>query len=235
MDTERDKMTHNILAGCLDWTESILHGLEHRWRIDWHHAWTPDDLYGQVIERGVPDFIFFPHWRWKVPSWLLDHVPCVGFHLGDLPHGRGGSPIQWRILEGKRVTMVTAYRMTEVMDWGPIYCKRIVSLDGPLEDIFNRSAFIINDLICQVLAGCGPVPLEGDPADYPALPRREPEESDLRRALGAVIDLSTVYDLIRMVDHPDYPHAFLSVGNYVLTFSDASLEDGRLTARVDFL
>ena len=90
---------YNIMAGCLDWTEGILNA---RLKGTWTHVRTPDQLCVAVVDMGLPQFVFFPHWRWKVPKWLLDRTTCIGFHLGDLPHGRGGSPVQWRILEGKR-------------------------------------------------------------------------------------------------------------------------------------
>jgi methionyl-tRNA formyltransferase len=232
MDTERGKMSYYILAGCLDWTRHIdvsddLRGGD--------YAQTPEALYEIIEDRGLPEFVFFPHWRRLVPGWLLDRVPCVGFHLGDLPHGRGGSPIQWRILEGKAEAIITAYRMTEIVDWGPVYCKEPLCLCGSLREIFKRAAPVIAHMIRQILAGCEPIPLEGDPSDYPARARRKPEASDIRGALESCCPRLVISDLIRMVDHPDYPRAFIRVGAYKLTFSNARLEDGRLTANVAFL
>ena len=44
--------------------------------------------------------------------------------MTDLPYGRGGSPLQNLILDNKQKTMISAFKMTERMDEGPIYIKK---------------------------------------------------------------------------------------------------------------
>ena len=46
------------------------------------------------------------------------------------------------------------------------------------------------------------------------------------------MDLSKIYDYIRMLDGEGYPNAFLNFGKYKLSFWEARLSDGKLSARV---
>ena len=46
------------------------------------------------LEASNPDFVFFPHWSWKIPPSIYENYNCVVFHMTDLPFGRGGSPLQ---------------------------------------------------------------------------------------------------------------------------------------------
>jgi len=54
----------------------------------------PEWLTLSIIDKIAPKMIFFPNWSWKVPKDIVDKYPCVCYHEGDLPIGRGGSPIQ---------------------------------------------------------------------------------------------------------------------------------------------
>ena len=47
--------------------------------------------------------------------------------MTDLPYGRGGSPLQNLILKGKKTTKITAFKMIDKIDAGPIYLKKIVT------------------------------------------------------------------------------------------------------------
>lgn len=77
-----------------------------------------------------PRYIFFLHWSWKVPIEILSEYECIGFHMTDLPYGRGGSPLQNLILRGHTDTKLTAFHMTDEMDAGHIYLQEDLSLEG---------------------------------------------------------------------------------------------------------
>lgn len=65
-----------------------------------------------------------------VPEAVLIAAECVCFHMTDVPYGRGGSPLQNLIVRKHKKTKLTALKMTEEIDAGPVYCKRELSLDG---------------------------------------------------------------------------------------------------------
>jgi methionyl-tRNA formyltransferase len=70
-----------------------------------------------------------------------------------------------------------------------------------------------------------PLPQRGEPTYFK---RRVPSQSIITSA-SAPRDL---YNLIRMLDAPDYPHAFAEIGNFRIEFKDAVLgDDGVVEAR----
>jgi methionyl-tRNA formyltransferase len=188
-------------------------------------------LEGEEIRRGVldrlsPRAIFFPHWRWKVPADVVAAYECIAFHASDLPFGRGGSPIQNMIGIGKKATRVTAFRMTDELDAGPIYMQRDLSLDGPAHEIFQRASLLVADMISEIVEKWPtPTPQTGQPTYFR---RRTPAQS----VITSVNDSHALYDLIRMLDAPDYPHAFAEIGNFRIEFTDAVFSgDGVVEAR----
>jgi methionyl-tRNA formyltransferase len=87
---------------------------------DWRLVSSPKDL-AAAIKAHTPEFIFFLHWSTLVPADIVTKQLCVNFHCTPLPYGRGGSPIENMILRGHEVTIITAHRMTETLDAGPVY------------------------------------------------------------------------------------------------------------------
>ena len=65
-----------------------------------------DNLNLNLLSELNPAYIFFPHWRWIIPEEIFSKYKCIGFHTSNLPHGRGGSPIQNQIIE--RIYKTTA-------------------------------------------------------------------------------------------------------------------------------
>ena len=149
--------------------------------------------------------------------------------MTDLPFGRGGSPLQNLILLEKKNTTLTAFRMIQELDAGPIYCKYEVSLEGRAEDIYQRVAKKCADVIDWMTrsepAHCAQV---GTPTFFV---RRTPEESLLPES-GS---LTQVYDFIRMLDAPTYPKAFIEYGSFRMEFSYPQLSSGELEAKIKVL
>lgn len=185
-----------------------------------------DRLTAEALAGIKPRYIFFPHWSWPVPSEILEAAECVCFHMTDVPYGRGGSPLQNLIVRGHQQTKITALRMTGEMDAGPVYAKRDLSLDGRAQDIFEKAAETIFQMIADIAAAePAPVPQEGEVTVFN---RRTPDQSQIPEAA----DLKQTYDHIRMLDAETYPQAFVDHDGLRFTFSDASLHDGEIQAMV---
>lgn len=192
----------------------------------WQLIDNPDDLRYDVLDKSKPDFIFFPHWSWRVPDEIVRDFHCVCFHETDLPFGRGGSPIQNLIAGGHQETKITALRMVEDMDAGPIYLKRPLSLKGSAQQIFERAAAIVMDMIDEIATKrLVPLSQQGSPTIFK---RRTPDQS----VLPAVASAKELYDHIRMLDAETYPPAFLDFGNLRIEFGDAELTGDTVKARV---
>lgn len=176
------------------------------------------ELTSSFLKEIDPQYIFFPHWSWIVPDEILDNYECVCFHMTDLPYGRGGSPLQNLIVRGVKETRISALRMTEVLDGGPVYLKEPLSLDGKAEDIYNKASKKIFYLIKRIIeTSPDPTPQQGEVVEFK---RRSPDQSCIPENLSN----EQVYDYIRMLDAPSYPRAFLEFGDKKLLFSDAKYD-----------
>ncbi len=181
----------------------------------------------EVTTRFKPKYIFFLHWSWLVPKNIWQKHECVCFHMTDVPYGRGGSPLQNLILAGHETTKLTALKMVNEMDAGPVYIKVPLSLKGSAQEIYLKAGELSAEIIEWIIEH-EPVPIlqEGEVVLFR---RRRPDQS----ALPKVGSLSDAYDFIRMLDAEGYPHAFIEHGGYVLSFRGARLDNGRLVAEVE--
>jgi len=191
----------------------------------WHYVDDPSSLESS-IETFRPRCIFFLHWRWKVPVSVINQYECIGFHMTDLPYGRGGSPLQNLIVRGHRETKLTALRLTEAFDAGPIYKKRALSLEGKASQIYQRASEsaweMIADLVKQPLE---PIVQQGTVTHFE---RRKPADSKVPAGLS----MQDLYDYIRMLDAPGYPSAYLEAQGYRIAMKDAKAVGEQLEATV---
>ncbi len=196
---------------------------------EWHLISSQSELDPLILKSLKPRAIFFPHWRWKVPSEIVSAYECIAFHSTDLPSGRGGSPVQNMIQIGRSMTKLTAFRMTDELDAGPIYMQSDLSLAGPAHQIFERAASLIAEMIATIIDEWPtPKPQSGEATYYR---RRTPAQSDI----DTVSNSRELYDLIRMLDAPDYPLAFVESGKFRIEFQDATFKaDGTVEAKAIF-
>jgi methionyl-tRNA formyltransferase len=129
-------------------------------------------------------------------------------------------------MRGHRSTKLTALRMVEVLDAGPVYARAHLSLEGSAEEIYirasNLSAGIIREIVEQHPS---PVEQEGSPVVFK---RRKPSESQIPR----VDSLAHLHDFVRMLDADGYPHAYLEHEGFRYEFGRAALFDGKIVADV---
>jgi len=182
-----------------------------------------EELTKEFLDYYKPNYIFFAHWNSVVPHDIYSNFECIVFHTAPLPYGRGGSPIQNLILNGFKSSPVCALRMNGELDSGPIYLQKEVSLDGSLSEIFSRLNLAMNAMIKRIsIGGITPTEQEGVPHRFRRLTAENNE-------LPSNIDLMQLYDRIRMLDHEDYPKAFLIYGGLKLEFFNAEHKDKAVT------
>ncbi len=178
------------------------------------------------INKFRPDFIFFPHWSWKIPKEIHENFECVIFHMTDLPFGRGGSPLQNLIVRGITETQLTALRCVEDLDAGSIYLKQPLSLLGTAEEILLRASKLVESMIITIISDkIVPFPQSGEPTIFN---RRKAEEGDI----SEINELEKVFDYIRMLDADNYPPAFIETKHLKFEFSLASRKPDSILADV---
>ncbi|MDB2639667.1 hypothetical protein N9Y63_02270 [Akkermansiaceae bacterium] len=188
---------------------------------------TREDLEQALELENSIRFIFFLHWSHIVPRRITDNYECICFHMTDVPYGRGGSPLQNLIARGHQETKLTALRMVQELDAGPVYLKRSLSLNGSTaEEIYMRASALSCEMITQILdEGIETQEQSGEVVPFT---RRNPDQS----ALPTSDDLDSIHDHIRMLDAEGYPHAFLKIGDLRLEFTQSSRYDGKILASV---
>lgn len=219
-------MADFIIASSKQWHRDFFDRVASNNSGKWIYVSSPEELNNVLVGISKPRYLFFLHWNWKVPKDIWLEHECVCFHMTDVPHGRGGSPLQNLILEGKSETQVAALRMVEEMDAGPVYAKRPMSLQGRAEEIYLRAGELSWEMIDWIIKHQPtPTPQEGEPTFFK---RRRPEQS----VFPETGSLEYLHHFIRMLDAPTYPLAFLEHGDFRFEFSHAELSDDGVQAHV---
>lgn len=221
-------MNSYIVATTKPWNIAMFHKKIRHYPGTWRLISDPKKLTQRLIKKIKPRYIFFPHWSWIVPEEILQLAECVCFHETDLPYGRGGSPIQNLIWRGHHRTMISAIRMEKGLDAGPIYLKKPTRLDGSAQEIFQRNAAIVAGMIyVMITRPISPKPQKGSTKVFQ---RRTPAQSNI--AILSDPSLRSIYDLIRMLDAPTYPKAFVEIGNVRFEFTQAKRVASGVVAQV---
>jgi methionyl-tRNA formyltransferase len=215
-----------VIASNKSWSRRIFEEVISRYPGRWDLIDSPDILNLEYLQSLDPIFVFFLHWSEKVSEDIIDNFECIGFHMTDVPYGRGGSPLQNLILRGHRKTNLSAIRMTRDFDSGPVYLKKELCLEGNAEEIYIRATYLAADMIKYIIfERPNPNPQEGEIVLFK---RRRPEESEIPMT-GSLLEL---YDFIRMLDAEGYPNAFIDYDGFRYEIRRAALYDGRIIADV---
>ncbi len=127
-------------------------------------------------------------------------------HESDLPEGKGFSPVQWQILEGKNEIPVCLIEAVGEVDSGAIYIKNSFILDGYelFDEIREKQAKATLDIIIKFLV------------DYPALNKKNQEGDSTyysRRTnnddeLDIDSSIKDQFNHFRIADNEKYPLFF---------------------------
>ncbi len=215
-----------IVAGVKPWNRRIFIEYRNRQIGSWHFCSNKDELKQKLEQPSSPRYIFFLHWPWKVPLSILRKYECICFHMTDVPYGRGGSPLQNLIVRDHKTTNLSALRMVEEFDAGPVYLKEDLCLEGNAEEIYIRATYLSFKMIEEIIEyQIEPVPQEGPSTVFG---RRSPQDSEIRD----LKNLGALHDFIRMLDAEGYPKAFINYNGYRFEFTRAGMYDGRIVADV---
>ncbi len=188
-----------------------------------------EELTLDFLSKIKPKYIFFPHWSWIIPNEIFESFDSVVFHMTDLPFGRGGSPLQNLIVRGIYDTKISAIKVEEGLDTGPIYFKYNVNIsEGNVADILSKVSEIIFFTMIPRFINEELVPHKQE-GEAVVFKRRKPSQSEIPEGLST----RQLYDYIRMLDGEGYPTAYKDVGDLRIYFKNAKLEQENLTAEVN--
>ncbi len=159
-----------------------------------------DGAFAETLDELSPELIIVAAYGKLLPSYVLDYPQygCVNAHGSLLPKYRGAAPIQRAIIEGERVTGITAMYMEEGLDTGDM----ILKLECPISDednfgtVHDRLAVLAGEAMCAVIDRIrdGTITREKQSEDGASYAQKITKED-------CIVDLSRspreVFDLIR--------------------------------------
>lgn len=171
----------------------------------------------QPILDAEPDIIITAAYGQILPSELLrfPEYGAINVHASLLPELRGGAPIHYAIMQGKKVTGVTIMYMVDKLDAGDI----LTQVDVPIEEkdhvgtVHDKLADAGASLLINTLPGLfagqlHPVKQEEDQATFAANIKREQEKIEWSNPA------EQIYNQIRGL-HP-WPVAFTTYEGKVM-------------------
>lgn len=169
-----------------------------------------------LLKKHKIDIACFFSWSWILDSKLVNQFICLCLHPSLLPRYRGGSPIQHQIIKNEKKTGITIFRMTDVIDGGPVYLQKPLSLAGDIQDILERMTEVGTIMTKRLISDAVNNKLIFKPQknlkQYPPNKRRTPEQSEIKFSELKKIKFSELKNLIRGLLAP-YPNVYLKMYN----------------------
>jgi methionyl-tRNA formyltransferase len=136
-------------------------------------------------------------------------------HASDLPKGRGFSPLQWQILEGKKRIPLTLFEAVKELDAGPYYIKDFLMLDG--SELYDELKKKLGDKVIRMcLAYISkydsliPVRQKGRPTFYPRRTKKD-DRLDIHKSIA------DQFNRLRIANNRIFPAYFIHKGQtYVI-------------------
>ena len=168
-----------------------------------------DDI--SFFEKNNFDLLLLGGWQRLIPEIILSKLKIggIGFHGSSefLPKGRGRSPVNWSLIEGKTQFILHAFLMTPGIDDGDVITHEIFDINqwDTCQTIYYKISIIqkriLEEFIPKLLSNnFKHIPQTGEPSYYE---KRTPDDG--------LIDWSKsvheIYNFVRALTSP-YPGAF---------------------------
>jgi methionyl-tRNA formyltransferase len=144
------------------------------------------------ISQFQPDAIVVVAYGHIIPPWMiaLPRLGCINLHASLLPKYRGAAPIAWSIVQGARVTGVTAMRIDAGLDTGDILFQReeVIRDDDNSATLSDRLSLLGADLMVETLRaleGGTLVPRSQDSSLVSLAPMLKKEDGEIEWTLTA--------------------------------------------------
>jgi methionyl-tRNA formyltransferase len=136
-------------------------------------------------------------------------------HASDLPRGKGFSPLQWQILEGKQTIVVSLIEAVQAVDAGPVYFRSSLEFDGSElhDELRQKLGSKVVEMCLRYAAesdSLTPVSQEGAESFY----RRRTESDDELDVQKSILEQ---FNHLRIAENERHPVYFRHLGHkYVL-------------------
>ena len=186
---------------------------------------TPEDL--AMFTRAPYDIALVAGWQRLIPDAVLQtlRVGAFGMHGSseNLPKGRGRSPLNWGLIEGRQWFFTNLFRYAPGIDDGPVVDPACFSINhsDTAETLHFKNLLAMVQLVKKNVAGLvdGTTALQPQPGAEPTYyPKRTPDDSIVDWSLG-------VFELDRHIRAvaPPFNGAFSFIGDGLVRLIRASI------------
>jgi len=162
------------------------------------------------IKEDMPDMIIQVAWSQIIKDEILKIPPkgAIGFHASLLPKNRGGSPVNWTIINGEKSWGTTMFYMEPGVDSGDIIAQKRFDIAPEdtcktvYDSVTQKNIEMLEEFLPLLEAGAAPR-IKQDESKSTWLKRRKPEDGiiDWNRSV------QDLYNWVRALTRP-YPGAF---------------------------
>ena len=130
-------------------------------------------------------------------------------HAGPVPEYRGGSPLNWQIIDGKEKIGISLLLMDEGIDTGPLIAARefFLSKEETISEAHWKANHLFADMVEQALNEFPPVVMQ---QPISSLYRKQRKDDD--GEINPAWDKARALNFIRALNHP-YPGAWIRLDN----------------------
>lgn len=154
-------------------------------------------------------------WQRLFPKQVLNSlsIGALGLHGSAdlLPKGRGRSPMNWSLIEGRKRFLMHLFMIKPGIDDGDVLAIEDfdITLFDDIETLYLKYGLVYRSLLLKLLPDVlrgtvKPIPQVGEPSYYP---KRSPEDG---RIDWENMDVWAIYDFVRAQTKP-YPGAFADI------------------------
>lgn len=139
----------------------------------------------------------------------IPRLGVINLHAGPLPSYRGGSPLNWQIINGEREAVISIIRIDEGIDTGEVLAEAQfpIKLDETIADIHENANALFPKLVLDVVKRLDENNFAGRTQDPTKAKYWHQRNADDGRIYWRDMTARQVHDLIRALD-PLYPAAF---------------------------
>lgn len=204
-----------LICAYRDWAKEISHKISNNKNIIIVGNISNQKGLVKKLKNGLDvDIILFIGWSWIISDEITNNYLCIGIHPSDLPHYRGGSPIQNQIIDGVDKSKVTLFTLSSKLDSGDIWCKEDVNLSGNnmnaiFKNIIDSSVTLLENFF-KKYPNIEPITQKTGVGSY--FRRRTPIQSKLVKQDLQNMNTLELYNFIRCLTTP-YPNAYFEDDN----------------------
>ncbi len=160
------------------------------------------------------------------PLYSLPRLGTINLHGGPVPRYRGGSPLNWQMINGEKTIGITVLRVDNGIDTGPVVAEAnfLIGPRDTIAEVHNQANGLFPDLVVKAISQVEENPDSGRVQNESAACYwHQRNDSDGRLNFAAM----TAIQIDRMVRalSPPYPGAFAYLGDRKVRLFRALIPD----------